>query len=73
MFGKEHRQAAEPHEPGQVEGPYEIDRVGLGTYGVDWYRLQDLMNKRHQDGHALVGMGMQDQCVSLLVWRKTTD
>ena len=73
MFGKERRQAAEPHEPGQVEGPYEIDRVGLGTYGVDWYRLQDLMNKRHQEGYELVSHTHPDQCVSLLVWRKMID
>ena len=39
MFGKHHRQAAESDEPARIEGPYEIDRVGLGTYGVDWYRL----------------------------------
>jgi hypothetical protein len=71
MFGKRHGQAAEPHEPGCVEGPYEIDRVGLGTYGVDCLRLQDLMNARHQKGYELVSHTHPDIGVSLLVWRKT--
>jgi hypothetical protein len=73
MFGKHHRQAAETDEPARIEGPYEIDRVGLGTYGVNWYRLQDLMNTRHQDGYELISHTHPDQCVSLLVWRKTDD
>jgi hypothetical protein len=73
MFGRQHRQAVEPDEPARIEGPYEIDRVGLGTYGVNWYRLQDLMNTRHLEGYELISHTHPDQCVSLLVWRKTDD
>ena len=70
MFGRQHRQAAESQEPGRVEGPYEIDRVGLGTYGVDCLRLQDLMNARHQKGYELISHTHPDVGVSPLVWRK---
>jgi hypothetical protein len=73
MFGKKHRQVAEPREPGHVEGPYEIDRVGLGVYGIDCRPLQDLMNSRHQEGYELVSHTHPVAGVSLLVWRKTGD
>jgi hypothetical protein len=70
MFGKQHRQVAEPQECGRVEGPYEIDRVGLGTYWIDCLRLQDLMNARHQKGYELVSHTHPAPGMSLLVWRK---
>ena len=70
---KRHQQAAEPQEPGHVEGPYEIDRVGLGVNEVDCRPLQDLMNSRHQDGYELVSHTHPVTGVSLLVWRKTND
>lgn len=73
MFGKQHQQLTEPLEPGHVEGPYEIDRLGLGTYGVDCLRLQDLMNARHQKGFDLVSHTHPAMGISLLVWRKKGD
>jgi hypothetical protein len=73
MFGKKHLQVAEPQEPGHVEGPYKIDRIGLGVYGVNCLSLQDLMNSRHQEGYELVSHTHPSTSVSLLVWRKTGD
>jgi hypothetical protein len=70
MWGKQHQQVTQPLEPGHVEGPYEIDRLGLGTYGVDCLRLQDLMNTRDQKGYELVSHTHPTMGVSLLVWRK---
>ena len=73
MFGKQNQQVAQTREPGHVEGPYKIDRIGLGTYGVDCLRLQDLMNARHQKGYELISHTHPAMGVSLLVWRKTDD
>jgi len=73
LLRKQHQQVAQSLEPGHVEGPYEIDRVGLGTYGVDCLRLQDIMNARHKKGYELISHTHPAMGVSLLVWRKTDD
>lgn len=73
MFGKKHQKAAESQEPGLVEGPYKIDRIGLGVYGDNCRWLQDFMNSRHQEGYELVSHTHPSTGVSLLAWRNTGD
>jgi hypothetical protein len=73
MFGRRNQQGdasqEEPQEPGQVEGPYEVDNFAWGhrTHG----ELKDLLNTRHQEGFDLIShTSLAGYTASVLIWKK---
>jgi hypothetical protein len=61
-----------PQEPGNVEGPYEVDNFSWGhrTHG----ELKDLLNTRHQAGFDLVShTALSGYNSSVLIWKKRND
>jgi hypothetical protein len=61
-----------PQEPGNVEGPYEVDNFSWGhrTHG----ELKDLLNTRHHAGFDLVShTALSGYKSSVLIWKKRND